>query len=167
MGSKSSYQMFRIESRLFTACYKVNRSSYFMFSHWLFPHQRWMQQVGRLCVTSGTSHHSHLSPASRKQVLMYLSSPRRGVSRPLEVVSLRITRPSAASAVRSSFWSREPSLLSRWLWERDCCHWQLSGGWLIVSEELLCCGVISRFNDTIALMCGAAGLGQQEGGGCC
>lgn len=43
----------------------------------------------------------------------------------------------------------------------------ISAGWFIlISEELLCRGVISRFNDMIALMCGDAGPGQQWGERC-
>lgn len=57
--------------------------------------------------------------------------------------------------------------------ESNCCPCSSSGaacfispGWLIlVSEALLCRGVISRFNDMIALMCGDAGPGPAGGEG--
>lgn len=62
--------------------------------------------------------------------------------------------------------SRTISSVSLTLRERLLSLHQISAGWLIlVSEEPLCCRVISRFNDMIALMCGDAGLGQGGGRG--
>ena len=55
-----------------------------------------------------------------------------------------------------SFWNQQSSLLSCWHWQRDC--YPCCGSWAVSLHHS---GVVSKSDDMIGQMCGAAVTGQQ------
>ena len=55
-----------------------------------------------------------------------------------------------------SFWNQQSSLLSCWHWQRDC--YPCCGSWAVSLHHS---GVVSKSDDMIGQMCGAAVMGQQ------